>query len=132
MQTMNEPDKQALLPITTLEFGFHHLDVEVTATVAQAIIAEFDVLASETVRWEMSECDGSPSIKFDLSQSPWLLESDAFRPVIDAMYKECVEMIKSMAKYNSAKTTFRCISVGFDDDPSAVDTLQTIFNIDPS
>ncbi len=130
MQTMNEVDTQALLPITTLEFGFHHIDVEVTAEVAQAIIGKFEVLASETVEWEMSECDDSPSIRFDLSQSPWLIENDSFKPVIDAMYKECIEITKSMIKDDGTKNKFRCISVDFTDDPFVGDALKTIFNID--
>lgn len=130
MQTMNEVDTQALLPITTLEFGFHHIDVEVTAEVAQAIIGKFEVLASETVAWEMSECDGSPSIRFDLSQSPWLLESDAFKPDIDRMYKECLRMIGLMTEDNGFAASFRFVNVEFADYPSIEENIKQIFNID--
>jgi hypothetical protein len=130
MQTMSHLDRQALLPITNLEFGFHHLNVEVTARVVQAFVAKFDILASVAAKWEMSECDGSPSIRFDLSQSPWLIERESFRPVIDAMYKECVEITKSMERDDGAKTKFRCISVDFTDDPCVGNALKTIFNID--
>lgn len=126
---MTKAEAADALPITVLQFGFHRLDVEFTASVAQAIINKFDVLASETVKWEMSDCDGSPSIRFDLSQSPWLLESDAFKPVIDAMYKECLQMIQAMAANDDIGAKFRCVSVEFAEDPYTVDALKQIFDL---
>lgn len=127
---MNEVGTQALLPITTLEFGFHHIDVEVTAEVAQAIIGKFEVLASETVEWKMSECDGSPSIRFDLSQSPWLLGNDAFKPEIDRMYKDFLRMIGLMAEHDGISASFRFLNVEFTDCQSIEENIKHIFNID--
>lgn len=130
MEVINTPAAKEMLPISALEFGFYHLDAAVTATVAQAIIVKFDVLQSEGVTWEVCESDGSPAINFDLDQHPWLLEGKAFKPEIDGMYRECLEMIEDMASSKGIGANFRYVSVYFVDQPSTVDCLTQIFNLD--
>lgn len=130
MQPLNEPKAKSALPIIVLEFGFHQIAADVTISVAQAITNKFNVLASDKVEWEKSECDGSPSIRFDLKHAPWMLDSQAFKPTIDAMYKEVVQLIEDMAEGNRIATKFRCLSVDFADAPSVCADVEQIFDLD--
>lgn len=127
---MTEAEAAAALPIAVLEFGFHQLEMEDRVTIAQAIVHRFDVLGSEMIKWEMSECDGSPSIRFNLNQAPWMLERHAFRPTIDAMYKQAVQLIQDMAEGDGSGTKFRCVSVEFADAPSVGENLKQIFDLE--
>jgi len=119
-----------VLPIIVLEFAFHHLEVGDCVAVAQAIVHRFDVLRSETIKWEMLVCDCSPSIRFNLSEAPWLLENHACRPTIDSIYKEVVRLIQNLAEGDGSGTKFRCVSVEFADDPSVGEDLKQIFDLD--